>query len=357
MTGPRLTRLTAVLRDRGIDALLVSALPNVRYLTGFSGSNGVCIAAPGRRAVLITDPRYELQSAAEAPAARRIISADGLPAGALRGGALRGVRRAGVEAAALTVAGLAAWRKAFPRVRFVPVEGLVEGLMAVKEPVEIARIRKAIAISEEVYNAVLPLLRPGVRELDIAAEITYRQRRAGADRDAFEPIVASGPRGALPHARATSRRLRKGELVTLDFGCTVGGYPSDITRTVGIGRVPDRLRRIHATVLRAQTAAIAAARAGITARELDAVARSLITEAGFGARFRHGLGHGLGLVLHERPLLSPRNSEILRAGMVVTIEPGIYIPRVGGVRIEDDILLHDRGCRILTSITNELVQL
>jgi Xaa-Pro aminopeptidase len=196
-----------------------------------------------------------------------------------------------------------------------------------------------------------------LKEVDIAAEITYRQRRAGAERDAFEPIVASGPRGALPHAHPTTRKIRSGDLLTLDFGCTVDGYSSDITRTVGIGAVRAPLRRLYAAVLEAQVAAVAAARPGITGRELDAVARGVLEGRGYGRYFRHGLGHGLGLVLHERPRLSPLSREVLRPGMVLTIEPGAYIPDAGGVRIEDDILLDDEGCTVLTTLPKELVLL
>jgi Xaa-Pro aminopeptidase len=205
-----------------------------------------------------------------------------------------------------------------------------------------------------VFGKIKRLIRPGVTELDIAAEISYLHRQLGGERDAFEPIVASGRRSALPHARATGKRIKHGDLVILDFGCSVNGYHSDITRTMVVGRASGEARRMHAAVLSASDEAIKSARAGMPAKELDRVARKEITGAGMAKYFVHALGHGLGIQVHERPRISALSKDILKAGNVVTIEPGVYIPSVGGVRIEDDVLITKSGCEVLSHTSKEL---
>jgi Xaa-Pro aminopeptidase len=212
-------------------------------------------------------------------------------------------------------------------------------------------------ITDEVFAELLGILKAGMREKDVAAEITYRHRMHGADGDAFDPIVAGDERGSQPHARAGDRTLRRGELVTLDFGCTVKGYHSDLTRTVAIGRPTQRAKEIYRVVHEAQSAALHAARGGMPASALDGVARKVITDAGYGAAFSHSLGHGLGLHIHERPRVSALSKETLTPGSVVTIEPGVYIPGWGGVRIEDDILLTATGCSVLTTAPRDLLVL
>jgi len=339
-----------------LDALLVTSLPNIRYLTGFTGSSGLAVLTHNRR-VLITDSRYREQSAREASGWRRVISAAGIFDTALSSGALRGCRSVGFESATISYADYRRLRSVLPGVHLVPTRGIVEGVALVKDGRELALLRRAIRISEKVFGEILGLLRPGMREREVAAEITFRQRREGAERDSFDPIVTSGSRSALPHARAGERKLRAGEPIILDFGCMVGGYNSDLTRTVCLGTAPRRLRDIHAIVLHAHNAAVEAVRPGIPAKELDASARQCIAGAGYGKRFIHSLGHGLGLRVHEPPRIAPTSSEIIQEGAVITIEPGIYLPKFGGVRIEDDVLVTKRGARMLTGLSRELVVL
>lgn len=354
MTDARIAGLRARMSEHALDALIVTSLSSIRYLTGFSGSNALVVLTAGN-AFFISDSRYALQSAREVKKFRRIIGSRGLPEDAAAARTLRGCRTAGFESDSLTYAQYRSLRKLFPRVRFRPTSGMVASLALVKDRQEVAFIERAAAISDRVFRDILKSLRPGVTELEIAAEISWLNRRRGAESDAFDVIVASGPRGALPHARPTARKMRKGEFILLDFGSTICGYSSDLTRTVALGRPPGKLLDAYRAVLEANETATASARGGMTARGLDAVARGCIRRRGFGRYFVHSLGHGLGLSVHERPRVSALSREVLRAGSVITIEPGIYIPGTGGVRIEDDVLLGDKGCRVLTRSPRELI--
>lgn len=336
-----------------LDALLVTSLPNIRYLAGFTGSYGLAVLTRSRR-VLITDSRYREQSARESPGWRRIISAEGLFESAASSGVLRGCRRVGFESSSVSYAAYRSLRTTLPGIHLVPTRGIIEELALAKDGRELTLIRRAIRISERVFGELLNLMRPGMREREVAAEITFRQRMYGAERDSFEPIVASGPRSALPHARAGERKLRAGEPIIVDFGCAVGGYNSDITRTICLGRAPRRVREIHDILLDAHTSALDRVRPGMAAKEVDASARQRIVNAGYGKRFIHSLGHGLGLRVHEPPRIAPTSTETLCEGAVITIEPGIYLPGFGGVRIEDDVLVTGRGARLLTGLSREL---
>jgi Xaa-Pro aminopeptidase len=344
------------MKEHALDALVVSSLANIRYLTGFSGSNALAVVTAGK-AFLITDSRYALQSAEEVRGFRRIIGRRGLLGDAAARGALRGCRTAGFESDSLTYAQYRSLRKLFSGVRFKPAPGIVEALARIKDPQEVADIAEAAAISDRVFSGVLGLLRPGMTEREIASEISRLNVGLGSESDAFDIIVASGPRGALPHARPTDRRIRKGDFVLLDFGSTIRGYCSDMTRTLAVGNAPRRLREAYRAVREANESAVAAARGGMKARDLDAVARGSIRRSGFGRYFVHSLGHGIGLRVHESPRVSPLSREVMESGNVITIEPGIYIPGSGGVRIEDDVLLGPGGCRILTKSPRELIVL
>jgi Xaa-Pro aminopeptidase len=337
-----------------MDALVVSLRPNTRYLTGFTGSHAIVVVTASE-SWFLTDSRYSTQSAREVKVFRRIITRDDGWKTIARRKLTRGCRRVGFESESVTYAQYASLRDTLPRVTLVPSRGIVEELAITKDPSELESVTRAVAITDEVFREILPFIRPGVRELDIAAEISYRHRRHGAEGDAFEPLVSGGERAAVPHARATGRELRAGELVTLDFGCVVDGYCADLTRTVGIGRIGRQQRAQYATVLAAQRAALEVACAGMLASELDAVARSRIEAEGYGRYFTHALGHGLGLRIHERPGISSLSGERLRIGSVITIEPGIYIPGQAGVRIEDDIVLTSSGCSVLTAAPKELM--
>lgn len=354
MARQRIKKVRSALRDKGLDALIVSSLHNIRYLTGFTGTNALCIVRD-HDAFFLTDSRYGLQSETEVAGFKRNVTARGLFEGAARHGMLRGVAKVGFESHHITYAQYRQLKKLFPSVSLQPTADFIEQIAAVKDAEEVKTIRKAVTISDRVFAEILKNLRAGVRELDIAAEIAYLHRRFGAEKDAFEAIVASGVRGCLPHARASAKKIRRGEMVTLDFGCTVDGYNSDITRTVAVGSISRQKRRMYDLVLDAQREAIAAARGGMAAKDLDAVARKRIRTGGFGRYFIHSLGHGLGLHVHERPRVSSSSKDQLQAGSVITIEPGVYIPDVGGVRIEDDVLLTERGCEVLNRAPKELM--
>jgi Xaa-Pro aminopeptidase len=350
----RILEVQKYLEKSGLDALLVSHLPHVRYLTGFTGSNGLAVLTSSRP-YFLTDNRYREQAKREINGFEIIVSPDTLLKAARKRGMLNGRKRIGFEAQYLTFSAFENLKKLFPSARLVSKRSAIENIAAVKEESEVEVIRHAAAITDKVFKKVLLVLKPGVKELDIAAEISYWHQRFGADGDAFDSIVASGPRGALPHGRATEKRIKKGEFVTLDFGCRYRGYHSDLTRTVAVGRPTQRGRRIYHTVLEAQQKAIEATSPGIPARNLDVAARNHIRQKGYGKYFIHSLGHGLGIEIHEPLRLSPKSKDVVREGNVFTIEPGIYIRDFGGVRIEDDVVVLKTGCEVLTKSPKELI--
>lgn len=354
MTAQRIATVRKHLRALRLDALLIISPPHIQYLTGFSGSNGCCVITQ-RKQTLVTDGRYTTQVKEETRGFRILIAGKTLFEEIKDRKILSPHTRVGFNPGELHVTQWENLKTVFPSVRFVKTRNVIESIAAVKEESEIDLIRKAVGISDEVFREVLPLINDGVKELDIAAEIVYQHRKRGADADAFEPIVASGLRGALPHARATTKPIRRGELVTLDFGCRVGGYHSDITRTVAVGSPSGESRTIYEAVRAAQQRSVEAVRNGMKARDLDAVARTSIKAAGFGRFFSHSLGHGLGLEVHEVPRVSALSMDILQSGNVITIEPGIYVPNVGGVRIEDDVVVRDHGAEVLSKSPKELM--
>jgi Xaa-Pro aminopeptidase len=349
--------LQEALREGLADAFLVTHLPHVRYLTGFTGSNAWLLLRK-RSAVLLTDPRYREQSAHEVREAQiLVVSGSSMTDALRREGLLRRLRSMAFEASHCSYTIAQNLKSALKPLRLLPVHDAVEQLRENKYPDEIQATRQAIRISEAVFTDILPLLRPGVREIDIAAEITYRQRLRGADEDSFAPIVLFGARSSLIHGTPSRATLRRGQAVLMDFGCRVHGYASDITRTVFCGKAPPRLRRVYDVVQKAQEKGRALAAPGIAANVLDEQVRNVIRDNGYGDRFEHGLGHGLGLEVHERPVLSWRSSAELEPGMIVTIEPGVYIPGLGGVRIEDDVLITPRGADVLSTLPRALMEL
>jgi Xaa-Pro aminopeptidase len=357
MSNSRIARVREEMKKRQLDALLVSSLLNIRYLTGFTGSNALLLITR-TSSILLSDTRYKLQAKREVKDCRRIlITAGGLYEEASKRKLLVGAPKVGFESQQVTYAQYRTLRKLFPETSFASTSDMVEEVMLVKDDVEVDTIRRAAKISDRVFREVITMIRPGVSELDVAAEISYLHKHFGAERDAFETIVASGERSALPHARASEKKIRSGDLVALDFGCVVNGYNSDMTRTVAVGKPDARARRMYAIVREAQEHAIAEARGGLWARDLDAVARKSIARNGMGKYFYHSLGHGLGLHVHERPKVSHLSKERLRTGSVITIEPGVYIPGFGGVRIEDDVLLTDNGCMVLTGAPKDFLVL
>jgi Xaa-Pro aminopeptidase len=352
----RLMKFRSILERLGLDAFVVTFKPHLRYLSGFSGSSGMGIV--NRRSLaLVTDGRYSTQVKEETTGWRIAISKGTPLSEVAKQKFLKPGWRVGVDGNTLSYSEYGNFKQSFPGVRFRPTADVIDELTAVKDDAEVASLEKAVRITDNVFNDLLELLKPGVTESDISAEITYRQRRYGAEGDAFEPIVAAGARGAMPHARATANKIRRGEMLTLDFGCIVDGYHSDMTRTVSIGKPPVEMRKVYQVVLDAQTLAADAAAAGKKTREVDAVARQHIASAGFGKYFQHSLGHGVGLQIHEAPRLSKLSTGALRTGNVVTIEPGVYIPGLGGVRIEDVVVIADGGSRTLTRSPKNLIVL
>lgn len=337
-----------------IDAFLITNIPHLRYFSDFSGSAGVGIVTR-QAGYFITDGRYATQVRREVRGWTTFISADGPFEEIARRRLLRKGLRIGFDGNSVPFATYKSLQKQFPGVKFLPKPDTLEAISAIKDESEIRKIKSAVRITDQVFQEILTLLRPGVSELDIASEITYRQRQHGAERDAFEVIVASGVRGALPHGRASAKKIKRGEFVILDFGCVVDGYHSDLTRTVAVGKPSQELRTIYQTVYDAQRKAVDAAQDGITAKELDAIARTHIDNNGYGAYFIHSLGHGLGLQIHEPPRISKLSRATLVAGNVVTIEPGIYVPGVGGVRIEDDIVVRSGSRDVLNRAPRELI--
>lgn len=358
----RLARVQAGLEAAEVDALLVTRLDHVRYLTGFTGSAAVLLVRPGA-ATFVTDGRYRTQSAAQLAAAGLdgpegpelvvVLSRD--EERERVAAAAAGCRRVGLEAAAVTWAQLRDFEgRWFPETTLVPTEDIVEGLRQVKEPGEVARIEAAAAIADAALAAVLRRLHDAPTEAELAGELDDAMRRLGSERPSFDTIVASGPNAALPHARPGNRVIEPGDLVVLDFGAVVDGYHSDMTRTVCVGEPTARQRRLHEVVGRAHDAARALVREGAEAASLDAAARAVIDDAGWGDAFPHGTGHGVGLEIHEAPYVGRTSTATLAAGSVITIEPGVYLPGLGGVRTEDTVLVLAGGCRALTRSPKDL---
>jgi Xaa-Pro aminopeptidase len=350
----RADRLEARLRERELDALMVTEIVNVRWLTGFTGSNAAAIVAPGLRQFL-TDFRYLTQSAEQVPDefAREIASADLLAAVARL--VPDGARRIGFDDATLSVRSFGRLRDALgDEVELVAAGGLVEELRAIKDAGEIEKLRAAAALADSALRAVLERGLAGRTERDVALDLEFEQRRLGAEAVSFPPIVASGAHGALPHAVPRDVEIPRGTLVVIDWGCRLDGYCSDCTRTFATGELDVRDREIYDLVLAAQLAALAAVRAGPTGREVDAVAREIITAAGHGEHFGHGLGHGVGLEVHEGPRLSTTGETALAAGQIVTVEPGVYVPSAVGVRIEDLVVVREHGSEVLSGLPKEL---
>lgn len=351
---PRLARFRRR-AAREADAFLLTHPPNLLYLVGFRGSSGV-LAVAGHAATLFTDGRYRTQARQEVRGAEvRIVAGDPLRAAA-RWLVGQRPRRLAFEAQRLTVAQWDWLRRAFgPRVELVAGKNRVEELRAVKDAEEIARIRAGVELTARVFDELLPYIRPGVRELDLAAEIDYRLKQHGARAPAFETIVASGPRAALPHGRASSKRLAKNELVVFDLGAILGDYHSDMTRTVYLGAPSARVKQVHSAVQDALARAREAVRPGVPAGRVDAAARGCLARRGYGRYFVHGTGHGLGLEIHEEPRVGKNVKTRLAAGNVITLEPGVYLPGWGGARIEDVVVVRRQGAETLTPLSPELL--
>jgi Xaa-Pro aminopeptidase len=351
----RQRRVAQALEARCLDALLVTHLPNVRYLCGFTGSAGVLLVADGR-STFFTDGRYREQARTEVQGARVVVPQAPVLDDAARALAELKVGKAGLESEHLSVAAQAKVARALRgRVGLRQTSGLVEQHRMVKESAEVGCLRAAVELGSNLFDKALAAVRPGVTEVAVAAELEYAARKAGAEGMSFETIVAAGPRSALPHGLASMQPIPRRGFVVLDFGVILRGYCSDMTRTVHVGKPTAEARRLYQAVRDAQQAALDAVRPGRAVGEADRAARSRLRRAGLARYFTHSTGHGVGLEIHEPPRIARGQPEMFRPGMVITIEPGVYVPGCGGVRIEDMVVVTTTSCEVLTPTTKELL--
>jgi Xaa-Pro aminopeptidase len=357
----RRDRVRARLDELGCDALLVTKPVNVRYLSGYTGSNGQLVI--GSEDVFLTDPRYEEQSSKECADLRREIyatSAKQIGESAGMYGALAsvvtglGARALGVEAGHVTLQMAAAIRGAMPSVKLTETTDVVEKLRLVKDAREVEALRTACSFADHALAELLGELREGMTEIEVAAILEDRMRRAGSQGLSFDTIAAFGEQAAEPHHHPTRRALKRGDMIKVDFGATWDGYHSDMTRTVAFGDPSDDMANIYELVRASQRAGVERVRAGVTNGDVDAATRGYLQERGYD--FGHGTGHGVGLEIHEAPTVRTGGTDVLEPGMVITVEPGIYVPGLGGVRIEDSVVVTEDGCDILTASPKELIK-
>lgn len=349
----RLQALRTEMDKKGIEALLITGIENRRYVTGFTGSSGVAFVTD-QHALLITDFRYIEQATVQAPSFEIVKHTGPMTEEVAKQVQRLAVKKVAFERDHMTYALYEMYQKVLPT-ELVPVHGLVENLRLIKDSEEIKIIKEAAKIADASFHHILTFIRPGIKEIDIATELEYVMRKQGASSSSFDTIVASGIRSSLPHGVASHKTIEHGDMITLDFGAYYQGYCSDITRTIAVGSVNPKLQEIYHIVLEAQIKGIEGIKPGITGKEADAMTRDYITSKGYGENFGHSTGHGIGLEIHEGPALSVRSDIILQPGMVVTCEPGIYVEGLGGVRIEDDLLITDQGNEVLTKAPKELI--
>ena len=353
--------LASELRERGVDGLLVTHLPNIYYLCGFSGTAGALLFLAHQRTpklIFFTDGRYTKQAMDQVQGAKIVIGKKPAFLEACARLQKVNIKMLGFESEHLSHASyehlVKSWRG---RNRLKPLAGVVEGLRAIKDTDEIEQIRAAALLAVSIFPAVLSSIRPGELETGVAAELELQARHAGAERMSFDTIVAAGRRSALPHGRASAQAIPQSGFIILDYGVILAGYCSDMTRTVHVGRVSRAHRKMYEAVREAQLAAIEVVRPGVQAGEVDKAGRNLLKKSGYGPYFTHSTGHGVGIEVHESPRLAKGQTQILAPGMVITIEPGIYMPVEGGVRIEDMVLVTESGHEILTPATKDLIEL
>ena len=343
-------KVRTLIDKNNLDAILVMSGYNRRYLTGFTGSSGAAIITREGR-FLISDFRYKAQAATQAEHFEFVLQDKGLLDFIMEFLETKGLRTIGFEGQHVNYNTYAQLDAKF---ELVPLNNEIEKIRMYKTTDEVSLIRKACEIADETYEHILKFIKPGQSELEVRNELEHHMRKLGAEGSSFDIIVASGERGALPHGVASDKKIEAGEMVTLDFGAYYEGYASDITRSFGVGSVTEEMEKVHDIVLTSQLAALDGIRTGMTGREADAIARDIITEQGYGENFGHSLGHGFGLEVHEMPGLAKSSDMVLEKEMCVTVEPGIYIDGVGGVRIEDDCILTDEGLEKLSHSSKEL---
>jgi Xaa-Pro aminopeptidase len=351
----RRSRLSSSLNGARADAFLTSFLPNCRYLSGFTGSNAALLVSDGR-AILFTDPRYELQAPQEADCEVRIVKGSLVKEVAKWAQRLR-LRTLAFESQHITFQAHKALKEAAPQIRLKPVDNAVEALRMVKSDGEIEAIRVSVKLNSRALEQALRRFKPTMTEMDLAGEIEYRMRKLGAERPSFETIVAAGERSALPHARPTDKAIGTDHLLLVDMGSSVAGYASDMTRTFAVGKLDGKTRRMYRAVLESQLAAIDAIKPGVLCGSVDGAARKVLRGYGLDRNFVHSTGHGLGLEIHEPPRVGRKEKTKLEAGMVVTVEPGVYEAGLGGIRIEDTVVVTSDGCEPLTPTPKELAVL
>ncbi|WP_100373446.1 M24 family metallopeptidase [Bacillus sp. FJAT-45037] len=352
----RIEALRSELKKKGLDGLLITSAHNRQYMTTFTGTAGVAIISESK-AVFITDFRYMEQAHEQAKGFEIVQHTGPIFEEVAKQVEAMNIKELGFEQAHLTYEFHQIYNKAIESATLVPVAGLVESLRMIKDANEIQLISEAAEIADAAFSHITSFIRPGLTELEVSNELEFFMRKQGAASSSFDIIVASGYRSALPHGVASEKVIEKGELVTLDFGAYYKGYCSDITRTVAVGKVNDELKKIYDTVLEAQLKGMNGIKPGMTGKEADALTRDYITEQGYGEYFGHSTGHGLGMEVHEGPSLSVKSSTELKPGMIVTVEPGIYIAGVGGTRIEDDTLITETGNKSFTKSTKDLLVL
>ena len=351
-----IAKITAQLPEHGLDAMLVTSAPGERYAVGFEGEGWVLVSRDGAR--YSTDGRYIEAARQQVTGAEIVLTERGQSHLALAREEIRrrGLKRVGFESGRVSADELGRWKDSLP-CELVAAQGLLDGLRAAKAEEELARMRQAQRITDEAFREILNFIRPGLTEQEVAARLVYELLRRGGRRVSFDPIVAAGANGSMPHAVPGETVIQPGMFVTMDFGCVYEGYCSDMTRTVAVGQPTDEMERVYHTVLEAQRAGIAAARAGVTGSEVDRAARQAIQQAGYGSFFSHSFGHSLGLEIHESPNASPSEQTVFPAGAVISAEPGIYLPGHFGVRIEDVLVLREGGCEDITQAPKNLIVL
>jgi Xaa-Pro aminopeptidase len=348
-----LTQLRDQFNELGVNALLITNGRNRRYLTGFTGSAGVAVITK-TEAALFVDFRYVEQANSQVEDFSVIQICETVYEEISKMLDRLGVTHLGFEAEDVTYQIFSQYKEKV-KAEMVPLSGVIEMLRMIKNKEEIEKIKTAAKIADSAFTRILDFIRPGVTELEVANELEFYMRKLGATSSAYDIIVASGQRSALPHGVASTKLIETGDMVTLDFGAYYQGYRSDMTRTIAVGEPRAELKEIYNIVFEALSNALAAIKPGITGQEADAFTRDYITEKGYGEQYGHGSGHGIGLDIHEEPFMSPKCDIFLKPGMIVTVEPGIYIPALGGVRIEDDILITEYGNNILTKSPKELI--
>ena len=354
ITRARIDKMREMIDSRNLDAVLIEKRENYLYLTGFSGT-AAHLLITAKEAILVTDFRY-IEQASKQARDYEILRLTGTFSGVLPGLLKeKNIKRIGFEGDYMTYDKLARYKDGAGDVEFVSIGDLLPDFRIIKDRFEIDTISKAVEIADLAFENTIKFIRPGITELEVAAELEYHMKKNGATGPSFETIVASGVRAAMPHGVASLKKLEPGDVITMDYGAIYNGYCSDITRTVFLGQPKDELVKIYNIVLKAQAAAEEGAVKGKTGKQIDSIAREIIAQEGYGDSFGHGLGHGVGLEIHEEPRFSPSGNKIMENGMVVTVEPGIYVTGLGGVRIEDIIVINDDKPEILTKARKDLI--